>query len=699
MASTRHLVVAILSLALTESALGADPPPGRSLGTITIRATPADLKLSLADANPRFLPQGLASALYPSVVPGHGRRASLAEAVQYMTPVLRRGAVADGESRLLVVASVNQPGRLSFALRSPAADGEAVHVVEAEGPRPAARDTEAIGRWRNVYQAYALYTPPKAFGEPLSPAERPSETLKRRGRGLAYRPVEVEVRFQPADGASPVVRTQTIELFRPAVVLVHGTYDEGTLCWDWADDDTYRQQARRDASAGGRPSPYDTDSLVRQLEGRGFPVFIVNYKLSSGVDRGAQSVEGGAYASHFHANARVVWEGGRPEPEHDGTRGEGIRHAVSFFRDRDVAATQADVVGHSMGGVLPRVYARGVPLSEAWRASDNWYLRPDNWMQGDINRLITIGATHRGSHVPRLSKQYWQHQGRLAPVSWAWWHVRTGFKLGEGAFEDQDPGSVALRAIGATRLPVHTIGAVASASDLNKFDVGVTDPSYRDRFMLLWPHTPEDFLDTLFAGHAAPHDGRADADDLRKMLRAIGEKRAAVDGAGPARRPLEQEEAMLERAERESSPQMQQRVRERLADVRLRLRPFASLQFELEAAEGPAFLRYVAAAFWNDWTDYTSSLDSQLNGQDPGARFVTVLPRNFEVACEGILHGYEPRHRAIQQRVMMLLAGGMAPFAPGLDTYQDPVHRREGQRRWTPYVSAACQPPDWSWPR
>lgn len=55
------------------------------------------------------------------------------------------------------------------------------------------------------------------------------------------------------------------------------------------------------------------------------------------------------------------------------------------------AATQVDVIGHSMGGLLTRLYA----------GSDN-FERPDNFDEGDIRRLVTIDTPHFGASLANM---------------------------------------------------------------------------------------------------------------------------------------------------------------------------------------------------------------------------------------------------------------------------------------------------------
>jgi hypothetical protein len=725
----------VLTAALWQLAGDAGPLGAARIGELSVRITPIELAVQLHDANPAFLFPNLAAALYPGLFPNLGRpEVPFSETYRrdgsrlHGGDTRRPGTVADGESRLLVAVRVNAPGTVSFRLRPiPGVDVGEFEVLQEYGAGVDTSRTKVLAletKTRGA-DAFALYRPPRSF-DPAGATMRLAGVRSTRGRDLPleYRLVQIDVGWKgDGDVSVQVERTESIAILRPPVVLVHGTYDSGAGAWDWPDDDTYRAKAQADAAPG--KSPYDTPSFARQLEELGFAVFVVNYPASSGEDvqyikdlavtpaEAASRKASKYYASHFTDNARVVWDGGRIEHV---DRGEGIEAALAFFRDGlNVAATRADVVGHSMGAVLPRVYSRGVPLSQPWdRPGPNWYLRPDNWGTGDINRLISIGATHRGSHVPRLASQYWKHLPvGVSSAAWAGWNVRTGFKLGEGAATDQDPvDSKALEMLGPTRVPTHAIAGVGTVRDLDLFDLGFTEPSYRNRFMITWPYTPEASLDPLFADHAWPHDGRPDAADLRRLTRDADDKQKEISRTAVELHALEQEESMLlmtyghlsEPAEMGTRRQARTRPlddapRRRLEEVRAGQRALREripeLWRELARLRERAFRRYVAATFWNDWTDYTSSLDSQLNGQAPDSPFVTVLPLNYKTACEGVLHGYEPRHTVVQKRVIALLKGGMDPFAPGLGAYKPPRYLRQGEERWTPHEPARCEPPVW----
>jgi triacylglycerol esterase/lipase EstA (alpha/beta hydrolase family) len=69
---------------------------------------------------------------------------------------------------------------------------------------------------------------------------------------------------------------------------------------------------------------------------------------------------------------------------------EATATALQSLRQEGIAATQVDVVAHSLGGLIAR--AR-VALTDPARA----YRRPDNFQRGDFHKLITVGTPHRGT--------------------------------------------------------------------------------------------------------------------------------------------------------------------------------------------------------------------------------------------------------------------------------------------------------------
>jgi pimeloyl-ACP methyl ester carboxylesterase len=68
-----------------------------------------------------------------------------------------------------------------------------------------------------------------------------------------------------------------------------------------------------------------------------------------------------------------------------------VANTVNMARSENYAATQADVIAHSMGGILTRYYA-----------ASSQYMRVDNYNMGDIHRFITLDTPHGGSSFANL---------------------------------------------------------------------------------------------------------------------------------------------------------------------------------------------------------------------------------------------------------------------------------------------------------
>jgi hypothetical protein len=120
---------------------------------------------------------------------------------------------------------------------------------------------------------------------------------------------------------------------------------------------------------------------------------------------------------------------------------------MDYKAHKHVAAVQADVVTHSMGGLL----VRSLPLGED-------YFRADNFQQGDVHKLINIGTPHSGSELAailRTKVTNFRCRGLLSSL---------GVPIDRGAIHDLSPGSAALAEINrlASSLPLHNNVGIAS---------------------------------------------------------------------------------------------------------------------------------------------------------------------------------------------------------------------------------------------
>jgi pimeloyl-ACP methyl ester carboxylesterase len=151
--------------------------------------------------------------------------------------------------------------------------------------------------------------------------------------GAGQRQIMLQADFAP-DEPSAMAKSSTLPftLYRAPVVLIHGI---------WSDASTWEN--------------------FGLLFDSNFSVSLADYSDTSG--------------SNFATNTSL------------GVVQEGIEQALSEARKTNIAATQVDVVTHSMGGNLSRIYV-GTPAL---------YNRGSNFFRGDVHKLITLNGPHNGT--------------------------------------------------------------------------------------------------------------------------------------------------------------------------------------------------------------------------------------------------------------------------------------------------------------
>ncbi len=210
------------------------------------------------------------------------------------------------------------------------------------------------------------------------------------------RTVEVTFTFTPNIGNGTTTSFPAdITVLRPPVVLMHGLWSDPTA---WAG------------------VFFRNDNWHTTVKG--------NYKSNN--------------AAHFQVNVPKVKEA--------------IDNALKQFRANMNAATQVDVIGHSMGGILTRLYANSAQNT-----------RIDNFNLGDVHRIVTLDTPHWGSTLANLLVSL--HTVAPGKVDLIGEIIGS---VSKGAVCDLAENSPALQGLGAT--PV--LGAALNAS-------GGTFPAYR----------------------------------------------------------------------------------------------------------------------------------------------------------------------------------------------------------------------------
>jgi pimeloyl-ACP methyl ester carboxylesterase len=136
--------------------------------------------------------------------------------------------------------------------------------------------------------------------------------------------------------------------------------------------------------------------------------------------------------------------------------------ALPSFRRAGYAVSQVDVIGHSLGALI----ARAVIAAPQYR-------KRENYLEGDIHKLITIGAPHDGS---KLIDALVEHRCDIRPI------YRNGriefFALEDSigklfgpytpAMVEMQTASVMRSKLGRTTVPSHAIGTTAPSTNLTK---------------------------------------------------------------------------------------------------------------------------------------------------------------------------------------------------------------------------------------
>ncbi len=155
----------------------------------------------------------------------------------------------------------------------------------------------------------------------------------------ATRTVDVEFTYTPIVAGKRASTTRfrdTLTLVRPPVVLMHGL---------WADEKSWE------------------DDFIDNVKSSDEVVVVGDYK-----DSNAESLtENRAVAS------------------------KSINEAIEKAREQDIALTQVDYIGHSMGGLLGRLHMSGRD-----------YRKPENLDQGDIRRFVSLNTPHFGTNLANL---------------------------------------------------------------------------------------------------------------------------------------------------------------------------------------------------------------------------------------------------------------------------------------------------------
>ncbi len=321
------------------------------------------------------------------------------------------GLAADGVTPLLLRWEVPGDGNVTFSIADNIDSNntqDVGHLSEVEDPCVPPWVTQSCSTDAGFgYILSPQTTLPDIVTEPLSDGRHmafavltaPIDfTRSSADDSLDKRLIKLTAEFTPfGSNTTSVTDEILIELHRPPVMLLHGLWSDAET-WDWG---------------------LETDNR--------FIVWQQDYKVNN--------------ANYFRGN--LVW----PRI--------GVDSALRVARkNNQIAATKVDVIGHSMGGLLTRMY-----ISETW---DAVYKRPDNLFAGDVHKLISLNTPHLGSPMANLLVNL-DNTPTIAGSLLSVTPLSPGF-LGGGAVRDLRTDSPEIVLMRRSVVPAHSIYSIGGST-------------------------------------------------------------------------------------------------------------------------------------------------------------------------------------------------------------------------------------------
>jgi pimeloyl-ACP methyl ester carboxylesterase len=334
---------------------------------------------------------------------------TLAELAKLPENTIKRASL-DGTTKLVVVAKGNSPVQASFDKQYSEAQGLLDDVLVDASSLGTTSKLQPHTTLDGEYYWFAIYTVPSRFTSQKAP--------------------DIKFKIWHFDGTNdyPELSSSTDIHFAPVPVLfVHGL---------WSDKNTWKS------------AEFNIPGVPENLRGP-IPLLVVSrwgdvFSDTLNASKAVGLVDyGNTSAAHFEVNKNVLLV----------NQGDNINSILEAYRKTSTACTKVDVVAHSMGGILTRLFYQ-----------QPFYRNKENYNQGYIRRLVTIGTPHLGSPIADVA---WNKiVNGIGPCSLLRDKIESeAGPLGEGAIEDLRVCSIELRMVADTNVSVYAITASDNTLD------------------------------------------------------------------------------------------------------------------------------------------------------------------------------------------------------------------------------------------
>jgi Bacterial Ig-like domain (group 2) len=312
------------------------------------------------------------------------------------------GVAADGVSRVLLRLDLPTAGTVDFSISGAnSQDTQGVGWLAEPGGTSGTTElsvaTHALAN--NRFVAFAVLRAPREFTED---AQQPADATDHA--------VLVSAVFHPSGGGGATSSSKWLVVERPPVVFMHGLWSSAFGSWG------------------------DGSNVLENT----WPLFWDDRFMTTRGDYSATNAD--SFKRNLYQPHR--W----------------TRWALTDIRTRrGLAATQVDYVGHSMGGLLGRMYAADLGHD---------YVRDDNYGAGDFRKLITVDTPHWGSPLANIIDEIETSHPlcrRLLDPLAAGLH----YCLTCGAVRDLRTDSAEIAALPPVSVPTHAIAGVGGSTIAN----------------------------------------------------------------------------------------------------------------------------------------------------------------------------------------------------------------------------------------